>query len=111
MELGKLGAWGGLFNAKPEEAIEHAQRLEALGYSALWLPEAVGYDPFVMASLLLERTERLVVATGIANIYEVATHLRGEAGQRQVKDAKIGLTHVIGLGSACAIHILEAPSA
>jgi len=46
-------------------------------------------------------------ATGIANIYEVCTHLRGEAGERQVKDAKIGLTHVIGLGSACGIHILE----
>jgi acetyl-CoA acyltransferase len=46
-------------------------------------------------------------ATGIANIYEVSTHLRGEAGKRQVRDAKIGLTHVIGLGSACGIHILE----
>jgi acetyl-CoA acetyltransferase len=46
-------------------------------------------------------------ATGIANIYEVATHLRGEAGKRQVKDARIGMTHVIGLGSACGIHILE----
>jgi acetyl-CoA acetyltransferase len=46
-------------------------------------------------------------ATGIANIYEVATHLRGEAGQRQVAGARIGLTHVIGLGSACAIHVLE----
>lgn len=46
-------------------------------------------------------------ATGIANIYEVSTHLRGEAGKRQVEGAKIGLTHVIGLGSACAIHVLE----
>jgi len=46
-------------------------------------------------------------ATGIANIYEVATHLRGEAGKRQVKGARIGLTHVVGLGSACAVHILE----
>ena len=46
-------------------------------------------------------------ATGIANIYEVSTHLRGEAAKRQVKDARLGLTHVIGLGSACAIHILE----
>ena len=46
-------------------------------------------------------------ATGIANIYEVSTHLRGEAGKRQVKDAKLGMTHVIGLGSACGIHILE----
>jgi acetyl-CoA acetyltransferase len=46
-------------------------------------------------------------ATGIANLYEVSTHLRGEAGDRQVQDARLGLTHVIGLGSACAIHILE----
>jgi acetyl-CoA acetyltransferase len=46
-------------------------------------------------------------ATGVANLYEVATHLRGEAGDRQVPEAKVGLTHVIGLGSACAIHVLE----
>ena len=49
-------------------------------------------------------------ATGIANIYEVSTHLRGEAEARQVEGAKIGLTHVIGLGSACGIHVLEKAS-
>ena len=46
-------------------------------------------------------------ATGIANLYEVATHLRGAAGARQVEGARIGMTHVVGLGSACAVHILE----
>jgi acetyl-CoA acetyltransferase len=46
-------------------------------------------------------------ATGIANLYEVSTHLRGAAGKRQVADARLGMTHVIGLGSACGIHILE----
>lgn len=46
-------------------------------------------------------------ATGIANLYEVSTHLRGEAGKRQVPNARFGMTHVIGLGSACAIHVLE----
>lgn len=50
-------------------------------------------------------------ATGIANLYEVSLHLRGEAGDRQVEGAKIGLTHVVGggpeMGSSCAIHILE----
>ena len=46
-------------------------------------------------------------ATGIANIFEVSTHLRGEAGDRQIEGAKVGLTHVIGLASACSIHILE----
>ncbi len=49
-------------------------------------------------------------ATGIANIYEICTHLRGEAGKRQVEGAKIGMTHVIGLGTACGIHILEKTS-
>jgi len=49
-------------------------------------------------------------ATGVANVYEIATHLRGEAGERQVAGAKVGLAHVIGLGSACGIHILEKTS-
>ena len=47
-------------------------------------------------------------ATGVANIFEVVTHLRGEAGARQVEGAKVGMAHVIGLGSACTIHILTA---
>jgi acetyl-CoA acetyltransferase len=46
-------------------------------------------------------------ATGIAGVYEVVTHLRGEAGDRQIEGARVGLTHVLGLGSACAIHVLE----
>ena len=50
-------------------------------------------------------------ATGIANIFEVSTHLRGEAGDRQIEGAKVGLTHVIGLASACSIHILERAAA
>jgi acetyl-CoA acyltransferase len=49
-------------------------------------------------------------ATGIANIYEVAAHLRGEAGKRQVDGARLGLTHVVGAGSACAVHVLERAS-
>jgi len=46
-------------------------------------------------------------ATGVANIVEIVWHLREEAGPRQVKGAKVGLAHVIGLGSACTIHILQ----
>jgi acetyl-CoA acetyltransferase len=46
-------------------------------------------------------------ATGVANLFEVVTHLRGEAGDRQIEGARVGLTHVIGLASACAIHVLE----
>ena len=50
-------------------------------------------------------------ATGIANVWEVCHHLRGEAGPRQIEGAKVGLAHVIGLGSACGIHILEKSAA
>jgi len=52
-----------------------------------------------------------IAATGIANIWEICHHLRGEAGDRQIPGAKVGLAHVIGLGSACGVHILEKAAA
>lgn len=52
-----------------------------------------------------------ISATGIANIWEVCHHLRGEAKDRQIEGAKVGLAHVIGLGSACGVHILEKSAA
>ncbi|WP_448661599.1 thiolase family protein [Sphingomonas sp. CJ20] len=48
-----------------------------------------------------------IAATGIANLYEIATHLRGRAGRRQVEGARLGMTHVVGLGTVAAVHILE----
>src|SRR5579862_5807626 len=59
----------------------------------------------------LESKGHPIAATGIANVWEVATHLRGEGGDRQIEGAKVGLTHVIGLGSACGVHILEKSAA
>jgi len=52
-----------------------------------------------------------ISATGIANIWEVCHHLRGEAGDRQIEGARVGLAHVIGLGSACGVHVLERSAA
>jgi len=46
-------------------------------------------------------------ATGVANIAEIVFHLRGQAGGRQVEGSKIGLAHVIGLGSSCTINIVQ----
>ena len=49
-----------------------------------------------------------VGATGVAQIVEIVTQLRGEADKRQVKDAKIGLAHNVGgSGATCTVHILE----
>ncbi len=50
-------------------------------------------------------------ATGVANVFEITSHLRGEAGDRQIEGARVGLAHVIGLGSACGVHVLEKAAA
>lgn len=47
--------------------------------------------------------------TGIGQIVEVTRQLRHEAGARQQPNAKIGLAHMLGLGSVCIVHILERP--
>ena len=77
-----------------------SQRIDERG---LWRD---GEIPVNVSGGLLSKGHPLGV-TGIANVYEEAIHSRGEAGARQVVGAKVGLTHVIGLGSACSVHILE----
>jgi len=69
MELGRLGVWGGADAWGVEGAVEFAQKVEAQGYGALWIPDALMLDPLVQAAHLLSNTQRLVVATGICNIY------------------------------------------
>ncbi|HVE93630.1 MAG TPA: thiolase family protein [Acidimicrobiales bacterium] len=59
----------------------------------------------------LESKGHPISATGIANVWEVCHHLRSEAGDRQIDGARVGLAHVIGLGSACGVHILESSAA
>ncbi len=73
-------------------------------------PEPDGTTPVNVSGGLISKGHPLG-ATGVANVYEVTTHLRGEAGDRQVPGASVGLTHVIGLGSACCVHILEKATA
>ena len=68
-EIGRLGVWSWLDGFSAPEAAAFARRVEAWGYSALWIPEAVGRDPFSFIGFLAAETERLVLATGIANIY------------------------------------------
>ena len=69
MNLGKLGVWYFTETMPATKAAEAAQRIEALGYAALWLPETVGRNPFAHAAWLLAKTQKLIVATGIASIY------------------------------------------
>ena len=55
----------------------------------------------------LESKGHPIAATGIANVWEICQHLRDEAGPRQIEGARAGLAHVIGLGSACGVHVLK----
>jgi acetyl-CoA acetyltransferase len=44
--------------------------------------------------------------TGLAQIHELVTQLRGEAGRRQVENARVGLAHLVGGGSVCTVSLL-----
>jgi probable F420-dependent oxidoreductase len=68
--LGRVGLWTFQLDLQPATAArEAAAELEELGYPAVWLPEAVGREPFVNSALLLGATQSLVVGTGIASIW------------------------------------------
>jgi probable F420-dependent oxidoreductase len=70
IDLGPIGIWTASLEAQPAAVAQDAAReIESLGYSALWLNETTGRDPFVLSSLLLSATSTLTVATGIANVY------------------------------------------
>jgi len=70
-------------------------------------PDLGGKSPVNVSGGLLSKGHPLG-ATGVANICEVIWHLTEDerARQRQVPNAKVGMAHVIGLGSACTVHIL-----
>ena len=69
MEFGKLGVWCSTHGLNLSQLTDLVQRTERLGYAALWYPEARGHESFSLGSFLLSRTETLIIATGIANIY------------------------------------------
>ena len=68
-KLRTRGVWFFTETMDSEQAIGFAQKVESLNYSALWLPETTGRDPFSHISMLIANTERLIFATGIVNIH------------------------------------------
>ena len=70
MDIGRIGIWTFQLDLQPAVAAQTAAaELDALGYGAIWIPEALGREPFTSAGLLLAATKRIVLATGIANIW------------------------------------------
>ena len=97
IDLGRVGIWtAALEGQSAARAREAAQELEAMGFSALWINETTGRDPFVLATLLLSATSTLKVATGIANVY-ARDAVTMAACQKSLAEAFPG-RFVLGLG-------------
>jgi probable F420-dependent oxidoreductase len=114
--LGRLGVWSWIDHMDGPSAATFARQLEAWGYGSLWVQEAVGRDPFVVLGYLAAQTERLVFATGIANIYARDAVAMKAASQTLAELS--GGRFVLGLGASHAHlvgkfrgHVYEKPVA
>jgi probable F420-dependent oxidoreductase len=96
-QLGPIGIWSLQLEACPAaKAQEVAAELEHLGFGALWFGEAAGREAFTHAGLLLAGTKRIVIATGIANIY-ARDPMAMSAAQKTLAEAYPG-RFVLGMG-------------
>jgi probable F420-dependent oxidoreductase len=97
MELEPIGIWTAQLDYQPAaKAREAAAELEQLGFGAIWFPESVGREALTNAALLLGATSRIVIATGIANIY-ARDAVTMAAGQKTLAEAYPG-RFLLGLG-------------
>lgn len=97
MQLGRVGIWTFQLDLQPAaRAQEAAREIEALGYGAIWVPEALGREAFTNAQLLLSGTSRIVVATGIANVW-ARDAMAMAAAQKTIDEAYPG-RFLLGIG-------------
>ena len=105
MDLGLFGVWSGLLrNGERGAMLAAAAELEALGYGAIWFPGGQHDGLAEHISSILQRTRRVVVATGIVNIW---THPAAEiaAEHRALSQAHPG-RYLLGVGVSHP-HVLE----
>jgi probable F420-dependent oxidoreductase len=101
MDVGRVGIWTAQLDLQPAAlAREAAAELDELGFGALWIPEAVGREAISHAAVLLDATERLVVATGVAVIFNRLPGVT-TAAQRLLADDSGG-RFLLGLGASHA---------
>ena len=87
MQLGRVGLWTFQLDMQPMAAAQAAMaELDDLGFGAVWVPEAVGREPFANAALLLSASPRIVVGTGIASLH-ARTALTMQAGWKTLTEA------------------------
>jgi probable F420-dependent oxidoreductase len=96
MTLEKLGVWAATDGLAATEAAALAKSIETWGYGALWTPEATGREAFSASAWLLANTTKLLVATGIANIY--ARDAFAAAAAQKGLNEQSGGRFLLGLG-------------
>jgi len=96
MQINQLGVWAATDHLSASNAAGFARRIEAWGYGALWIPEALGREVFSASAWLLANTSALVVASGIANIY-ARDPLASAAAQKGLNEQSGG-RFLLGLG-------------
>src|SRR5213593_2863592 len=96
MDLGRVGLWHFLDIFPAATARAAAREIEQLGFKTLWIPEALGREAFTHAALLLAATERLIVATGIANVW-ARDAMTMAAAQKTLAEAYPG-RFLLGMG-------------
>lgn len=77
---GKLGLLQFTEGVDGATLIANAQRLEALGYDTLWIPEVFGREPVATCAYLLAKTTRMRIGAGILNVYARDAHAAAQAG-------------------------------
>ncbi len=97
IDIGSYGIWTAALDLQPSAvARECAAEIEQLGFGALWIPEAVQRDVLAHSLILLEATESLKVATGIANRY-ARDAMTTNAAMQTINEAHPG-RFLLGLG-------------
>jgi probable F420-dependent oxidoreductase len=96
MQINQLGVWAGTDHLSASDAADFARRIEAWGYGALWIPEALGREVFSASAWLLANTSALIVASGIANIY--ARDPAASAAAQKGLNEQSGGRFLLGLG-------------
>src|SRR5438445_8848419 len=80
------------------EAVELAQRAEALGFESVWMPEAYGTDAVSILGALAARTERIRLGTGIVNVFSRMPALLAQTAA--TLDLISGGRFILGLGTS-----------
>ena len=84
---GRIGIFAGGLSAQPAAVQRQvAIEMEHLGYGTLWYGESLAREAFAQAAIFLSATSRLVIASGIANIW-ARDPMAMAAGGRAVAEA------------------------